>query len=144
LNKNEIFCVKIISFNPLVSKLNKYITKLLVFNLIYLTCFNLTLWFSLQIFIWNWFDERKNLNQFPDVSNQSNFPSINSNSWNKVHITHDPFTTLIYFGTLSTWSHTSFDNTKIVQLMNLVGQFSMWWNENLTQFSSSGNPSPNA
>jgi len=40
LNKNEIFCVKVISFNPLARELYKYITKLLVFNLINLPCFN--------------------------------------------------------------------------------------------------------
>ncbi len=62
-----------------------------------------------------------NLNLFLDGWNQSNFISINNNSWNKVHKTHDPFTTLIYSEVLSTWSHTSFDNTKNVQLMNVVG-----------------------
>jgi hypothetical protein len=95
LKQDEIFCVKVISFNLLARKLYKYITKLLVFNFIYLTCFNDVMIF-LQIFIWNWFDEGKILNLFPDVWNQSNFLSINSNSWNKIHKTYDPFPTLIY------------------------------------------------
>jgi hypothetical protein len=113
------YCVRVISFNPLANNLYKYITKLLVFNLMNLTCLN-----DVMIFITNIYMEliwrRENLNLFLDVSNQSNFIFINSNSWNKVHKTHDPFTTLIYSQVLSTWSHTSFDNTKNVQLINLV------------------------
>ncbi len=48
------------------------------------------------------------------------FPSIVVHE-TKVHKTHDPFTTLISSKVLSTLSHTSFNNTKNVQLMNLVG-----------------------
>jgi hypothetical protein len=33
------YCVQIISFNPWASNLYKYITKLLIFNLMNLTCF---------------------------------------------------------------------------------------------------------
>ncbi len=114
------YCVQVISSNFLANNLYKYITKLLVFYLMNLTCFNDVMIFLINIYmelIW-W---RDNLNLFPDVWNQSNFISININSWNKVHKTHDPFTTLIYSKVLNAWSHTSFDNTKNVQLTNLVG-----------------------
>ncbi len=108
-----------------------------------LACFNNVMIFLIYIYmelIW-W---RENLNLFPDVWNQSNFLSINNDSWNKVDKTHDQFLTLIYLKVLNTWSHTSFDNIKNVKLNNQVGYLSMRGNENLTQFSSSGNPSPNA
>jgi hypothetical protein len=85
-----------------------------------LTCFSDVMIFLINIYmevIW-W---KENLNLFFDAWNQSNFISIDSKSWNKVHKTHDPFTTLIYLELLSTWSHTSFDTTKNVQLTNLVG-----------------------
>ncbi len=78
------YCVQVISFNLLASNLYKYITKLLIFNLMNLTCFN-----DVMIFIKNIYMEliwwRENLNLFLDVWNQSNVLSINSNSWNKVH-----------------------------------------------------------
>jgi hypothetical protein len=64
---------------------------------------------------------RENLNLFLDVWNQSNFLSINSNSWNKVDKIHDPFVKFIYLEVLNTWSHTSFHNTTDVKLMNQVG-----------------------
>ncbi len=114
------YYVQVISFNPLASNLYKYITKLFVFNLMNLTCFNNVMIFLINIYmelIW-W---RENLNLFHDVWNQSNFLSINNNSWNKIHKTHDPFIALIYSKVLSMWSHTSFDNTKNVQLMNQIG-----------------------
>jgi hypothetical protein len=64
------YCVQVISFNPLASNLYKYITKLLLFNLMNLTCFN-----DVMIFIKNIYMEliwwRETLNLFPDVWNQS-------------------------------------------------------------------------
>ncbi len=89
------YFVQVISFNLLASNLYKYITKSLVFNLMNLTCFNNVMIFLINIYmelIW-W---RENLDLFPNVWNQWYFLSMNSNSWNKVHKTHDPFITLVY------------------------------------------------
>jgi hypothetical protein len=51
LNQNEMFCLKIISFNLLANNLYKYITKLLVFNFINLTCFNDVMIFLINIYM---------------------------------------------------------------------------------------------
>ncbi len=111
------YCLQVISFNPLANNLCKYITKLLVFNL--KNCFNDVMIFFKNIYVeFIWWKEILNL--FPNVWNPSHFIAINSNSWNKVHKTHDPFTTLIYLKVLSTQSHASFDNMKNVQLINQV------------------------
>ncbi len=97
-------CVQVISFKPLENNLYKYITKLLVFNIMNLTRFNDVMIFLTNIYIqliW-W---RENLKPISWCLKSIKFPSINSNSWNKVHKTHDPFTTLIYsWEVLSLWS----------------------------------------